>query len=402
MKDKHNSQLLKNSVMSLPDGWDVKKLGDVCDVIAGQSPQGIYYNNQEDGLPFYQGKKEFTEKYIGEPVKWTTKITKKADKDDILMSVRAPVGPINFATQKICIGRGLASIRAGKLIDKEFLYNFLLKHENEIIGNTGAVFNSINKTQIGAIQIPLPLLDEQQRIIEVLDKAFTAIDKAKQNAEQNLRNAKELFESYLSEIFENHDLTWKVKALGEIAKHSLGKMLDKNKNKGIKKKYLRNQSVRWFDFDLDGLTEMRFLDNEKERYTAIKGDVLICEGGYPGRAAIWQNDYPIYFQKAIHRVRFSESVYGQWFLYYLFLSDRTGKLKLYFTGTGIQHFTGASLDKFIIPIPPINVIKILITKIDNISSETKKLESIYQQKLDNLTELKKSILQKAFAGELTQ
>ncbi|MBT4836513.1 MAG: restriction endonuclease subunit M [Methylococcales bacterium] len=388
--------------MSLPDGWDVKKLGDVCDVIAGQSPQGIYYNNQEDGLPFYQGKKEFTEKYIGEPVKWTTKITKKADKDDILMSVRAPVGPINFATQKICIGRGLASIRAGKLIDKEFLYNFLLKHENEIIGNTGAVFNSINKTQIGAIQIPLPLLDEQQRIIEVLDKAFTAIDKAKQNAEQNLRNAKELFESYLSEIFENHDLTWKVKALGEIAKHSLGKMLDKNKNKGIKKKYLRNQSVRWFDFDLDGLTEMRFLDNEKERYTAIKGDVLICEGGYPGRAAIWQNDYPIYFQKAIHRVRFSESVYGQWFLYYLFLSDRTGKLKLYFTGTGIQHFTGASLDKFIIPIPPINVIKILITKIDNISSETKKLESIYQQKLDNLTELKKSILQKAFAGELTQ
>ena len=108
--------------MSLPDGWDVKKLGDVCDVIAGQSPQGIYYNNQEDGLPFYQGKKEFTEKYIGEPVKWTTKITKKADKDDILMSVRAPVGPINFATQKICICRGLASIRAGKLIDKEFLY----------------------------------------------------------------------------------------------------------------------------------------------------------------------------------------------------------------------------------------------------------------------------------------
>lgn len=138
--------------------------------------------------------------------------------------------------------------------------------------------------------IPLP---EQQRIVEILDKAFVAIDKAKQNAEQNLRNAKELFKNQLSEAFENSD--WKNRALGKIANHSLGKMLDKNKNKGTLKKYLRNQSVRWFEFDLHDLTEMPFLEDEKEKYTAIKGDVLICEGGYPGRAAIWQENYPAYF-----------------------------------------------------------------------------------------------------------
>ncbi len=96
----------------MKNSWPTKKLGEVCEVIAGQSPEGRFYNTQGNGLPFYQGKKEFTEKFIGSPTTWTTKITKVALKDDILMSVRAPVGPVNFATEKICIGRGLAAIRA--------------------------------------------------------------------------------------------------------------------------------------------------------------------------------------------------------------------------------------------------------------------------------------------------
>ena len=133
------------------------------------------------------------------------------------MSGRAPDGPINFATQKICIGRGLAAIRASKLIEKEFLFNFLLKHENEIVGNTGAVFNSINKKQIEAISFPLPPLPEQQRIVAILDKAFVAISKTKDNAEQNLINAKELFESYLQNIFENKGKDWEEKTLEQIA-----------------------------------------------------------------------------------------------------------------------------------------------------------------------------------------
>lgn len=156
----------------MKQGWEIMKLGEVCKVIAGQSPEGKFYNSEGNGMPFYQGKKEYGEKYIGEPTTWTTKITKEAEAGDILMSVRAPVGPVNFATQKICIGRGLAAIRAGKNIDKEFLYNFLIKHENEIEGNAGAVFNSINKTQIENIEIPLPPLPEQQRIVSILDEAF--------------------------------------------------------------------------------------------------------------------------------------------------------------------------------------------------------------------------------------
>ena len=187
----------------LPAGWQQKKLGDVCEIIAGQSPEGKYYNNENQGLAFYQGKKEFTKKFIGKPVKWTTKITKEAIKNDILMSVRAPVGPVNFSTGRICIGRGLAIIRAGKKIDKEFLFNFLVMQENKIIGNTGTVFNSISKSQIEAIQIPIPPLAEQKRIVAVLDKTFTAIDKIKNNTEKNLANTKELWQSYLQQSFNN-------------------------------------------------------------------------------------------------------------------------------------------------------------------------------------------------------
>jgi len=196
--EKNNSQLKK--------GWEIKKLGEVCKVIAGQSPEGKFYNKNSNGLPFYQGKKEFTDKFIGKPTTWTTKVTKEAIKDDVLMSVRAPVGPVNFSTQKICIGRGLAAIRANGQLDKEFLFNFLVKHENEITGNTGAVFNSINKSQIEAIQIPIPPLPEQKRIVKILDKAFEAIDKLEAIYQKKIEDLDELKKSILQKAF-NGELT---------------------------------------------------------------------------------------------------------------------------------------------------------------------------------------------------
>ena len=98
---------------------------------------------------------------------------------------------------------------------------------------------------------------------------------------------------------------------------------------------------------------MRFLPEECAKYTAVKGDVLICEGGYPGRAAIWEKDEPIYFQKALHRVRFHESGRNKWFLYYLLAKDLDGTLKSYFNDAGIQHFTGEALARFEVPLPPL-------------------------------------------------
>src|ERR1019366_934165 len=117
--------------------------------------------------------------------------------------------------------------------------------------------------------------------------------------------------------------------------------------------YLRNINVRWFTFDLSDLLQMPFLPEESAKYTAVKGDVLICEGGYPGRAAIWNEDRPIYFQKALHRVRFREPDLSRWFVYYLLAQDTSWELRRHFGGTGIQHFTGEALGRFEIPWPPL-------------------------------------------------
>ena len=253
---------------------------------------------------------------------------------------------------------------------------------------------------IEGVRIPLPPLTEQQRIVGVLDRAFAAIATAKANAEQNVQNARALLVSHLQAVFTRRGQEWVDKRVGEIAEHSLGKMLDKAKNRGEPQPYLRNINVRWFTFDLSDLLEMPFLPTEADKYTAVKGDVLICEGGYPGRAAIWSEDYPIYFQKALHRVRFHEPGYAKWFVYFLWAQDASGQLKQYFSGTGIQHFTGEVLNRFSVPVPPPPEMHRAVVAFDALMAETGRLTAIYERKLAALETLKKSLLHQAFAGEL--
>jgi type I restriction enzyme S subunit len=381
--------------------WEVKKLGDVCEVIAGQSPEGKYYNNLGEGLPFYQGKKEFTDKYLGEPTTWTTNVTKEAQKDDVLMSVRAPVGPINFSTQKICIGRGLAAIRASKMIDKEFLFNFLLKHENEIVGNTGAVFNSINKTQIENIKIPLPPLPEQKHIVAILDEAFESITKAKENAERNLINAKEIFESYLQSIFENKGEGWEEKRLGEITYVKSGGTPSR-----IKKEYWGGDIAWYSSGELNNL-----YTKEPERYIndlAIdnsnaklfpKGSLLI---GMYDTAALKMSilDREATFNQAIAGVKPNDKT-DLIFILHSINSIKPDILNLR-RGVRQKNLNLEKIKKIPIYFPPLKEQQSIVSKLDALSTETKKLEAIYEKKLADLEELKKSILAKAFNGELTE
>lgn len=158
--------------------YDMVKLGDVCDIIAGQSPKGETYNTDKIGMPFYQGKTEFTEKYISAPTKYTSSPTKIANKNDILMSVRAPVGPVNIAIDQCCIGRGLAAIRCKERINTSFLFYILKSMENQIKGNGGAVFDSISRKDIENIEIPLPPMSVQEEIVKELDACQAIIDGA--------------------------------------------------------------------------------------------------------------------------------------------------------------------------------------------------------------------------------
>ena len=189
---------------------------------------------------------------------------------------------------------------------------------------------------------------------------------------------------------------WAWCRLGDVAVHSLGKMLDKAKNRGIYRKYLRNLNVRWFTFDLSDLLEMRFREDEVEQYTARKGDLLICEGGYPGRAAIWDQKYDIYFQKAVHRVRFIVQGMNKYFLYFLFLSDMNRYLERYFTGAGIQHFTGKELHNFAFPLPPLTEQQAIVERVDKLMAMIDELEKQVSECKEQSEMLMQSILREAF------
>jgi len=160
----------------LPENWETAMLSDVADVILGQSPPSSTYNTEENGLPFFQGRTEFGDlfptarKYCSAP-------NKIAEADDILISVRAPVGPTNLATEKSCIGRGLAAIRPhGDSPSRYFLY-YLRSIENELAGKgTGTTFQAISGKILRETEIAIAPLPEQRRIVARIEELFSRLD----------------------------------------------------------------------------------------------------------------------------------------------------------------------------------------------------------------------------------
>ena len=183
------------------EGWQIKKLGDFCEVIAGQSPKGSSYNKKGNGVEFHQGKKAFGTDVIQPSGVWTTEITKLAEAGDILMSVRAPVGPTNYVDRTICIGRGLAAIRCSKDVLPQYILYALKNIESKIVGKDGAVFNSISKDMIEDLPVPQLSLSEQRRIVSLLDTEFARIDVLKTNARKTFALCNDLKQTLLRKAF---------------------------------------------------------------------------------------------------------------------------------------------------------------------------------------------------------
>jgi type I restriction enzyme S subunit len=143
-------------------------------------------------------------------------------------------------------------------------------------------------------------------------------------------------------------------ALGQVADLCLGKMLDARKNKGRLLPYLRNPNVRWFEVDTNDVRLMPFEEHEDDRYGLRAGDVVICEGGEAGRAAIWDGRIPhMKFQKAIHRVRPSADLDARYLVHRLMADYHNGGLADYYTGATIKHLTGQDLSRYRFPLPPL-------------------------------------------------
>ena len=178
---------------------------------------------------------------------------------------------------------------------------------------------------------------------------------------------------------------WPVVRLGDHVDACLGKMLDAQKNKGQPQPYLGNSNVRWGMFDLSNLAEMRFEVHEEERYGLRPGDLVVCEGGEPGRCAIWTGPAGMKVQKALHRIRPRETLNNYYLFYWLRHSAAVGLLEPYFTGTTIKHLTGKAIAALEIPLPPIgvqraavNVLKPLDDRITLLRETNATLEAIAQ------------------------
>lgn len=169
-------ELLKKSrFIEMFKNSETLRLDQIAEVTMGQSPDSSSYNSVGKGIPFYQGKTEFTDKYIGQPSTWCTSPTRIAKENDILMSVRAPVGNVNIATEECCIGRGLSSIRPQNGFNSEFIFEALEQKKEELENKaTGSTFKAINKDIVLSIQIPntsISIQKEYSNFVKQIDKS---------------------------------------------------------------------------------------------------------------------------------------------------------------------------------------------------------------------------------------
>lgn len=247
------------------------------------------------------------------------------------------------------------------------------------------------------IKVKIPPIPEQERIVSKIEELFSRLDASV----AELQTAKEKLKAYrqavLNDVFGN---TQNFVSFGSITDSRLGKMLDKEKNVGTPQRYLRNINVRWFNFDLSDLLEMRIEQNEFDKYSIRYGDLVICEGGEPGRCAVWDKNESIFYQKALHRVRFTNGSNAKFYMYYLWFAAQTGQLNRYFTGTGIKHLTGQSLNK--IPVPNFDKPSQdrAVSEIEFRLSVCNQIEETIDVSLHQAEALRQSILKQAFEGNM--
>lgn len=280
--------------------------------------------------------------------------------------------------------------------NNEFLCYYLnyFNYKKYVSGTT-----RLKLTQAQMRKIPIPNIpsDEQSRIVAHIKELFSELDKAV----DTLKTTKEQLEVYRQVVLKDEfSRVSKYAPLGNVATSRLGKMLDKQKNTGTPKKYLRNINVRWFSFDLADLQEMKIEETEFEKYTIKKDDLVICEGGEPGRCAVWEKNETIYFQKALHRVRFTVESEPRLYMYYIWFMTNTGALNKFYTGTGIKHLTGQSLEKVLVPVIDIKIQQKLLASIELRLSVCDSVEKIVDTALAQAGAMRQNILKQAFEEKI--
>jgi type I restriction enzyme, S subunit len=195
---------------------------------------------------------------------------------------------------------------------------------------------------------------------------------------------------------------WAWTKVGEIADVQLGKMLDKAKNRGTPTAYLRNINVRWGKLDLSDLLEMRFTEDEMDFFDIRDGDLIVCEGGEPGRAAVWrQGPTRLKYQKALHRVRTGAGVSPEYLAHFLRHAAHTDLLTPLLTGTTIKHLPRTAFLRLGLPLPPAAEQRRIVAKLDSLFARTRSAREELARIPRLIEHYKQAILAAAFRGELT-
>ena len=291
---------------------------------------------------------------------------------DVLISITADIGIIGYVDESVpspaYINQHIALVRFEKeqLCGKYVAY-FLASEKSQRLFRSSTDIGTkagMSLTGIHKIQLTFPGLPEQQHIAEFL----TSVDKLIAEQARKVEALKTHKKALMQQLFPREGETqprlrfpefqdageWEVVALGDIAEIKLGKMLDKQKHTtGHLLPYLNNLAVRWNQVNTSDLPKMYFNDRELSRFGLRAGDVVVCEGGEPGRAAVWDGRLPdLKFQKAIHRVRFNVPFEPKLLVLYLENLAGTTKFEILFTGGGIKHLTRETFALLEVPLIP--------------------------------------------------
>jgi type I restriction enzyme S subunit len=402
-------------------GWEKKRLDDLCHIELGKTPyrgdKSFWDTEKEtdnvwlsiadmlntDGDVVSDSKEYITDKAV--------KVSKIVKKGTLLLSFKLTLGRLAFAGKDLFTNEAIAAltIKNEKEIDKYFLYQFLSLFDWDAAseGDVKVKGKTLNKVKLKEIEIHFPKsLLEQQRIVAILDAAGAAIAKAKANAEQNFKNAKELFESYLQGVFENKGEGWEEKRFEDLCNlitcgvAATPKYVDESE--GIP--FLSAQNVRDGEVVLDKyrFISKQFHEELTKKNKPKKGDVLYSRVGSKfGEAGVVEHDFEFSVYVSLTLIKPKTDKLNNYYLKYYLNSPVIKELaKKSISSSGVPNLNVKEVREFPIKCPSISTQKKIVNEIETVSAETKKLEAIYQQKINDLEELKKSILQKAFSGEL--
>ncbi len=396
------------------EGWTEKSLNEVC-----------YFENGDRGKN-YPSKKHYVSKgfpfvtaanvengqilenlnFISEE-RFNLLSRGKFKKNDFLFCLRGSLGKFGYVQNNLIggIASSMVIVRTGDSVEDKWLHYYFISDicQKEIENRKGgAAQPNLGAKDLKRFIIPIPPLPEQQQIVAILDKAFAAIDQVQANIEKNIENAKELFQSKLNDIFSRRGEGWEEKTLGEMSKIMYGYTSKVVEDGNVK--YVRITDIQDGKVDWDTVPFVNISDEEKQKYSLSKGDIVFVRtGATTGKSYLMVSPPNSVFASYLIRVQCDNEILEPSFLYLFFQSGIYWRnVEAGISGSAQGGFNASKLGKMMIHFPS-NKEKQLefVAEINEFKSLIEEVESHYHQKLSELEELKKSLLQKAFSGELT-